>query len=276
VDGEQPRRRRGAKAAAAGAGTGRRLALRILLHSPKDTVAGMLAFAAACAVITNAVFLQAGPHPAPMFGATIVNLAATPSLLPRARPAEADAASSESRWSEPKGTELRPGEKANELRASDLRATEPKLGDKTGEAKSAEPKSSDRNSDSMANLVRATTTPSPSPQPAVTAAAVEHSARPATPQPSPQPSTTASLSSSSNVMRPPASIPPPTGARRVAAVQRALTEYGYAQLKPTGTIGADTQAAIQKFERDRKLPVTGQISDRMVRELAAMIGHPVE
>ena len=60
------------------------------------------------------------------------------------------------------------------------------------------------------------------------------------------------------------------------AVQRALTEYGYGQLKPTGTIGADTQAAIQKFERDRKIPVTGQLSDRVVRELAAMIGHPID
>ncbi|WP_349644932.1 peptidoglycan-binding domain-containing protein [Bradyrhizobium sp. Leo170] len=62
----------------------------------------------------------------------------------------------------------------------------------------------------------------------------------------------------------------------MAAVQRALTEYGYGQLKPTGTIGSDTQAAIAKFERDRKLPVTGQMSDRVVRELSAMIGHPVE
>jgi peptidoglycan hydrolase-like protein with peptidoglycan-binding domain len=77
-------------------------------------------------------------------------------------------------------------------------------------------------------------------------------------------------------VRPPASIPQLTGARRVAAVQRALTEYGYAQLKPTGTIGSDTQAAIQKFERDRRMPVTGQVSDRLVRELSAMIGHPVE
>ena len=59
-------------------------------------------------------------------------------------------------------------------------------------------------------------------------------------------------------------------------MQRALTEYGYGQLKPTGTIGADTQAAIQKFERDRKLPVTGQMSDRLVRELAAMIGRPID
>ena len=64
-----------------------------------------------------------------------------------------------------------------------------------------------------------------------------------------------------------------TSSRRVAAVQRALTEYGYGQLKPTGTVGSDTQAAIQKFERDRKIPVTGQMSDRLVRELAAMTGQ---
>ena len=86
----------------------------------------------------------------------------------------------------------------------------------------------------------------------------------------------------SNVARPPALIPtrtettPSAGSRRVAAVQRALTEYGYGQLKPTGTVGADTQAAIQKFERDRKIPVTGQMSDRLVKELTAMIGHPID
>src|SRR6266702_4139322 len=191
-----------------------------------------------------------------MFGATIVNLAAPPSLLPRPRPAEAETASSESKSTEPRGYEPK---------GSDLRASE-----RTSDAKSVDSK----NSDPMANLVKATTTPSPSPQPAVTAAVPEHLARSARPQPSPQPSTTASLSPSSNVVRPPASTPALTGARCVAAVQRALTEYGYAQLKPTGTMGSDTQAAIQRFERDRKLPVTGQVSDRMVRELSAMIGHP--
>jgi peptidoglycan hydrolase-like protein with peptidoglycan-binding domain len=86
-------------------------------------------------------------------------------------------------------------------------------------------------------------------------------------------------------MRPPVPVPParidPVGdlittSRRVASVQRALTEYGYGQLKPTGTVGSDTQAAIQKFERDRKLPVTGQMSDRLVRELTAMTGKPIE
>ncbi len=86
-----------------------------------------------------------------------------------------------------------------------------------------------------------------------------------------------------NVARPPAPIPTVSreaaqaaGARRVAAVQRALTQYGYGQLKPTGAVGADTQAAISKFEHARKLPVTGQMSDRLVRDLVAMTGHPID
>jgi peptidoglycan hydrolase-like protein with peptidoglycan-binding domain len=89
---------------------------------------------------------------------------------------------------------------------------------------------------------------------------------------------------SSSVVRPPAPIPVSShpelpvnaGQRRVAAVQRALTEYGYGQLKPTGTMGTDTQAAIQKFERERRLPLTGQMSERLVRELTAVIGHPID
>jgi hypothetical protein len=47
-------------------------------------------------------------------------------------------------------------------------------------------------------------------------------------------------------------------------------------LKATGVIGADTQIAIQRFEKARRLPVTGQVSDRLVRELAVTTGHPVE
>ena len=82
------------------------------------------------------------------------------------------------------------------------------------------------------------------------------------------------------VARPPGPISPAPvqiiGSRRVAAIQCALTEYGYGQLKPTGTVGADTQAAIQKFERERKMPVTGQVSERLVHELVAVIGHPIE
>lgn len=63
---------------------------------------------------------------------------------------------------------------------------------------------------------------------------------------------------------------------RVVAIQRALSDFGYGQIKPTGTIDAATRAAIEKFERDRRMPVTGQISDRFVRELSAMAGRPLE
>lgn len=63
---------------------------------------------------------------------------------------------------------------------------------------------------------------------------------------------------------------------RVLAIQRALSDFGYGQIKPTGQYDPETKAAIEKFERDRKLPVTGQLSDRFVRELAAMTGRPLE
>src|SRR5262249_23863795 len=68
----------------------------------------------------------------------------------------------------------------------------------------------------------------------------------------------------------------PTPARRVIALQRALAEYGYGQIKPSGIVDSETHAAIERFERERKLPITGQASDRVVRELAAMTGRPLE
>lgn len=208
-----PRRRRGAKAVAVEEERG--LLMRLLLHSPKDMIAGLLAMAAIGAIVTNALFLQAGRHPSPMFHANVsvpVHISASP--LPRPRPAEADA-------------------RPSELTAVDVKAAEPK----------AEPRS-----DAMTSLVAKTAAPQAAP--------------------------------SASVVRPPAPVPvasPLTAAgRRIAAVQRALTEYGYGQLKPTGLIGADTQTAIVRFERDRKLPLTGQMSDRLVRELSAMTGRPID
>ncbi len=64
--------------------------------------------------------------------------------------------------------------------------------------------------------------------------------------------------------------------KRVLSIQRALSDFGYGQIKPTGTYDPETRTAIEKFERDHKLPITGQISDRFVRELAAMTGRPLE
>jgi hypothetical protein len=221
-DDEKPRRRSRARAAAVEAERERGLLLRIFLHSPKDMIAGLLAFAGVSAIVANALFLQSGHHPAPMFGGSAVALPMPPPVnpLPRPRPERADAAP-EGRF-EPRVVEPR----AAEVRPADVR----------------EP----RASDPLANLVKAT---------AVAPVQV------------------------APVMRPPAPIPAPPhspAARRVAAVQRALTDYGYGQLKPTGTTGPDTVGAIEKFERQHKMPVTGQVSDRLVRELNAMIGHPLD
>jgi peptidoglycan hydrolase-like protein with peptidoglycan-binding domain len=63
---------------------------------------------------------------------------------------------------------------------------------------------------------------------------------------------------------------------RVMAVQRLLSDYGYGQIKPSGVVDEPTSAAIAKFEGERKLPVTGRLSDRLLSELAAMTGHPVD
>lgn len=219
-------RRRGARAVAVEAGHERGFFLRMLLHSPKDMIAGLLAAAAIGAILINALFLQAGRHPSPMFKTASAPAQPVANPLPRPRPAEA-------------------ATRSIELTPADMRAAEPK----------AEPRS-DQRSDAMTSLVAKTV-------PAAPAAAVPPAAAP-----------------TAAVMRPPAPVPvaaPQTAAgRKIAAVQRTLTEYGYGQLKPTGMIGADTQAAIVKFERDRKLPPTGQMSERLVRELSAMTGRPVD
>jgi hypothetical protein len=217
VDDDMPRRRRGANAVAIEASEQRNLAMRILLHSPKDLIAGALAFAAVSAIIANATFMQAGHHPSPMFGTTVSAPVAAANPLPRPRPVEATLKPTDVKLAEVRPAEVRPAE-----------------------AKPAAPVS-----------VIAKTTAAPA-----------------------------------SVARPPAPIPvssrsDPVGdliiaSRRVAAVQRALTDYGYGQLKPTGTVGSDTLAAIQKFERDRKLPITGQMSDRLVRELSAATGRAID
>ncbi len=55
----------------------------------------------------------------------------------------------------------------------------------------------------------------------------------------------------------------------VLQAQRALNKLGYGPLKTDGLMGPGTRAALEKFERDRKLPVKGEAGGRTLRELAA-------
>jgi Putative peptidoglycan binding domain len=67
-----------------------------------------------------------------------------------------------------------------------------------------------------------------------------------------------------------------SSSKRLTAVQRALADYGYGPVKPTGEFTIETRVAIEKFERDRRLPVSGRVSDRLLRELSAVTGRSFE
>lgn len=224
-----PKKRSGKvrKAAANGAGRGakaavnqRNLVMRVLLYSPKDTLAGTAAAGVVLAIVINAIFLQVGRHPSPLFApkAFVPAAAAVPSatvpmtavMLPMERPAAVATV--------PAGPLPRPRPAEAEARASDP----------------------------IGNLMRSSGAIAGPP-------AKPGAARPADP--------VAGVIVSS---------------QRVAAVQRALTDYGYGQIKATGNAGADTQAAILKFERERKLPPTGQVSERLVQELGLATGRTFE
>ena len=55
-----------------------------------------------------------------------------------------------------------------------------------------------------------------------------------------------------------------------------LSDFGYGQIKPTGTLDRDTQDAIEQFERAKKLTVTRQITPVLMHELAVLAGRPIE
>nr|WP_281409345.1 peptidoglycan-binding domain-containing protein [Microvirga terricola] len=61
----------------------------------------------------------------------------------------------------------------------------------------------------------------------------------------------------------------------VLSGQRALAKLGY-NVKPDGVMGAGTRQAIERFEQERRLPVTGDFSPRTIRELAAASGIAVQ
>lgn len=63
---------------------------------------------------------------------------------------------------------------------------------------------------------------------------------------------------------------------RIMKVQRVLSDYGYGQIRLTGVLDRPTTEAIERFEREHNLPVTGAISERLMNELGIMAGHPLD
>jgi peptidoglycan hydrolase-like protein with peptidoglycan-binding domain len=227
--------------------------LRWLLRSPRDTAALLAAAVAFGAIIVNGLFLQSGPHPAPMFPvrpSAVVADGPTGTLaaaLPRPRPA--DVASTEAQITRPRGDLIADVQRELARRGYYDGAVDGAYGAKTDAAirdfeQSNGLKSTGEASDLLlqAILRSAAKTPSAAPR------------QPARKDP------IADLLSPS---------------RPLAAIQRALTDFGYGQITPNGQYGPETRAAIERFERERKMPITGQVSDRLARELTAMTGRPL-
>ncbi|HSI42438.1 MAG TPA: peptidoglycan-binding domain-containing protein, partial [Xanthobacteraceae bacterium] len=97
-------------------------------------------------------------------------------------------------------------------------------------------------------------------------------------RPAPEAPTLASLAGQTETaaappVRPPAELP---ASPRLMSVQKALAKIGYGPVRIDGRDSAATRAAIERFERDRRLPVTGTVSDRLLRELTAVSGLAVQ
>lgn len=251
----------------------------------KDMILGLFAFAAAGAIAINALFLQSGPHPAPFFAAKRVGDAAPPIrqsapvresapiresaapaaagvALPRPRPAELEAMRTEAARLEPARTEpVQPQRPVREVTA-DIQAELARRGFYEGPAdgiygartdaairdfeQAAGVKIGQEPNEAMLRLMRASGVKAAAPP-----AAAPHGADPI-----------------AEII-----APPP---RRVIAVQRALADYGYGQIRPSGQLDRETQDAIEQFERARKLPVTRQVTPALLRELNVMSGRPIE
>jgi peptidoglycan hydrolase-like protein with peptidoglycan-binding domain len=246
-------------------------ALQRLGWSHRDAVGFIVALLATIAIVVNGLLLQAGPHPAPMFKDVVAAILAPKesakesakesskenakgaskdaTALPRPRPPETTGRA------EPRPTPEIVADIQRELTRRNYYdgVVDGRYGPRTDaavrdfEQASGMKASTEPNEALLGAIKRANSKPAKAPT----------GLRPATQQAHLEPAADAA-------------------SKRVLAIQRALAEYGYGQIKPTGAVDADTKAAIERFERERRLPITGQISDRFTRELAAVTGRPLE
>jgi peptidoglycan hydrolase-like protein with peptidoglycan-binding domain len=63
--------------------------------------------------------------------------------------------------------------------------------------------------------------------------------------------------------------------KTVMAAQHALMKLGFV-IKPNGTFGPATKAALETFERDQHLPVKGEMSRKILKQLSAESGVAID
>lgn len=233
-------------------GFGRALTRAVRRH-PSAILGYGVALTFVVAIIVNALYLQAGPHPSPFVTGAAAARDTTGSLTPPTQRTTSGAPA---------------GDTSSRPRAQLITAIQQELATRGFYDGAIDGIYGPRMDAGIREFEQAagmpiTGEPSDALLAAVRRSKIQAARRVTVPQPTP-------------VSRQDARPVPTPPSRRVIAVQRALSDFGYGQLRLTGVFDDATKAAIEKFERERKLPVRGQISDRLIRELAAVTGRPLE
>ena len=179
----------------------------MLLGRPRDSALAVICALAIGGIVINSLYMQPGPHPAPIFilkhPPVVDEPAKTGAVAPRPRPQEI--------WQPASRGEMKP-------RVEPVVAKVPAPGAAPMPMPAARPVAAQRQ-DPIAELI--------------------------------------------------------SGGNRMTMIQRALSDFGYGPVTASGTYGPETRAAIERFEREKKLPVTGQVSERLVKELSQLTGKQI-
>jgi peptidoglycan hydrolase-like protein with peptidoglycan-binding domain len=225
----------------------------LVARHPREFVALVMGTIATGWIFTNALFLQKGPHPAPIF-------AARPHTrqVPLAPPRPQSLASAPQSAATPAAAPAAAPEPARARLVSDIQRELERRGYYEGAIDGvwgARPDAAVRDF-IQATGARLNADASEALLHAIAAAPAKKAA------------------TSARVSDPIAALIAPSG--RILAVQRALNDFAYGPVHPTGVYDPQTRAAIERFERARGMPVDGQLSDRLVRELSSVVGRPLE
>ncbi len=234
-------------------------AAAFVFSHPRQIIAALFLTGCGGAIAWNALALQSSRHPAPLFNTREIVLAPEPALelgadqpLPPARPG-----------AQPDGQQAATPN-PHEFVAHAPSAPEP------GAAAVATPKPP---RSPIAEMIRnggqtalAAAPPARAPQAAPPAPAGRTAARDPIAE---------MIRMGGPVPVPPANVGRPDPGDTVLAGQRALARLGYS-VKVDGLMGSGTRQAIERFEQDRRLPVTGEFNARTVRELSTASGITVQ
>ncbi len=236
----------------------------LTLRHPRRIVTALLLAGCGGAIAWNALVLQRAHHPAPLFSG---QRAAAPAPAPTDAPA---------RPLPP----LRPENEFPDAQASTAVQPQPMAQAPASPVTApAAPAPKPLSRSAIADLIRRNGEKSNEAEPAAPAPAKAVPAPAVAPSPSRAPTVRDPIAEiirmGGPVPTPPANVGRADAGDLVLSGQRALAKLGYG-VKVDGMMGPGTHQAIERFEQDRHLPVTGEFNGRTVRELSTLSGITVQ